>query len=388
VSYQSEQILPPPRAPWRNMMILFGLILLGMSVGNALSLIVVFVISSFQSTISVDDIGNLLQNPAQVPHAWGYIMTMQLVAHVFTFLVPSLIYWRWVENRKLRDFVYKPRPAFLLFLITLAIVLTSMPFMSLMIELNKGMKLPSNLKVIEDWMSSQEKTIERMTVFLTDFSSWPKLIVAFFVIAVVPAIGEECLFRGLIQRKIFNKTQNMHVGIWVAAAIFSAIHLQFYGFLPRMLLGAAFGYLYWWSSNLWIPIFAHLVQNGSTIIALFLNNRKIIDFDLEKSDSSVSVVGGLISLLLTAMLLYYFKKNTGNTSSTVETESANWSKVFESPHQHQAQIIHDYLIEKNIQSVILNKKDSNYHWGRYELFVNPNDSEIVKNIIENDISFK
>ncbi len=387
VSYQSDQLTPTPRAPWRNMMILFGLILLGLTVGNALGMILLLVLSSYQSVISASEIGNILQNPAAVPHAWWYIMAMQAVVHIFTFLVPSLIYWRWIENRKLSHFLKKPSPSFLLFLITTAAVLIFMPFDSLVIELNKKMSLPSNLKSIENWMSNQENIMAKMTVFLTDFTSWTKLIVALTVIAIIPAIGEECLFRGLIQRKIFNKTQNMHLAIWVAAALFSAIHLQFYGFVPRMLLGAMFGYLYWWSANLWIPIVAHLVNNGVTLVLLFLNNRHIIQFDIEKSDASVSFGAGFVSLLLTASLLYFFKKNTGNTSLTTKIESENWSKVFESPHQHQAQIIHDYLIEKNIQSVILNKKDSNYHWGRYELFVNPSDSEIVKNIIDHDISF-
>jgi uncharacterized protein len=388
VSYQSDQITTTPRAPWRNMMILFGLILLGLSVGNALGMILLFVLSSSQSTISASEIGNILQNPKTVPHAWWYIMAMQAVVHVCTFLVPSLLYWHWIENRKLRHFIKKPSPSLLLFLLTLALVLVFMPFDSWVIEINKQMSLPSNLKAIENWMYNQENNMAQMTVFLTDFTTWPKLIVALTVIAIIPAIGEECLFRGLIQRKIFNKTQNMHVAIWVAAALFSAIHLQFYGFLPRMLLGALFGYLYWWSANLWIPIVAHLVNNGVTLVLLFLNNRQIIHFDLENPDYSVSFAAGFVSLMLTITLLYYFKKNTGNTSSIVEIESVNWSKVFESPHQHQSQIIHDYLIEKNIQSVILNKKDSNYHWGRYELLVNPSNTEIVKNIIDNDISFK
>ncbi len=387
MSYQSDQITAAPRAPWRNMMILFGLILLGLSVGNVLGMILLLVLSSSQTAVSAPEIGNILQNPAAIPHAWWYIMAMQAVVHVFTFLVPSLIYWRWIENRKLNHFLVKPSPSFLLFLITAAAVLVFMPFDSWVIELNKKMSLPSNLKSIENWMASQERTMEQMTVFLTDFASWPKLFVALVVIAIIPAVGEECLFRGLIQRKIFNKTQNMHIAIWVAAALFSAIHLQFYGFVPRMLLGAMFGYLYWWSANLWIPIVAHLVNNGTTLVLLFLNNRQIIQFDIEKSDASVSFGAGFVSLLLTASLLYFFKKNTGNTSLTTKTESENWSKVFESQHQHQAQIIHDYLIEKNIASVILNKKDSNYHWGRYELYVNPNESEIVKNIIAHDISF-
>jgi uncharacterized protein len=387
VNNQSEHITTAVRAPWRNVMILFGLILLGLSAGNLLSVLAIFCINSLQSNVSIEALSHIVQNPEQVPHAWYYIMFMQTVVHVCTFLIPSLIYWRWIESQQLKQFLKKPSPSILLFLIAFLVVLVFMPFNSLIIELNQNMRFPANLKFIEDWMSSEENTLQRLSNFLTDFTTFPKFIVAIVVIAVIPAIGEECLFRGLIQRKIFSKTKDMHVAIWVSAALFSAIHLQFYGFVPRMLLGSVFGYLYWWSSNLWIPIFAHFVNNGSTLLLLFLNKRQVIQFDIENTESSVSVIGGLLSLVLTLGLLYFFKKNTGHLTIS-EKPTNNWVKVYETQFQHQVQIVHDYLSEKNILSVIISKKDSSYQWGRYELMVSTEEQEMVKNIIEHEISFK
>ncbi|HPH46026.1 MAG TPA: CPBP family intramembrane metalloprotease, partial [Chryseolinea sp.] len=134
-----------------------------------------------------------------------------------------------------------------------------------------------------------------------------QIVVAFIVIAILPAIGEELVFRGIIQKELFRGTKNSHLSIWIAAAIFSAIHLQFYGFVPRMLLGVLFGYLYHWSGNLTLSMLAHFVNNGFTVVALYLHQQKIIDIDIENTES-VPWQGVLFSAIFTAVLLYTFRK--------------------------------------------------------------------------------
>jgi membrane protease YdiL (CAAX protease family) len=92
------------------------------------------------------------------------------------------------------------------------------------------------------------------------------LLVNFMMIAILPAIGEEFLFRGVLQRLFINWTRNAHVGILVSAFLFSFIHFQFYGFVPRFLLGLYFGYLMFWSASIWVPVAAHLINNGMAVL--------------------------------------------------------------------------------------------------------------------------
>ena len=125
--------------------------------------------------------------------------------------------------------------------------------------------------------------------------------------AIIPAIGEEVLFRGIIQRKIFHKIGDMHISIWLTAILFSAIHLQFLGFFPRVILGAMFGYMYAWSRNLWTPIFAHFVNNATTLLMVYLSNQQLIAVDVENPESSITWTGALMSLVLTAVLLLNLK---------------------------------------------------------------------------------
>jgi len=89
------------------------------------------------------------------------------------------------------------------------------------------------------------------------------------IIAILPAFGEELIFRGVLQKILSDLFRNKHAAVWVTALFFSAVHLQFFGFLPRLILGLAFGYLYLWSGTLWLPIIAHFVNNAVPALGAF-----------------------------------------------------------------------------------------------------------------------
>jgi uncharacterized protein len=192
-------------------------------------------------------------------------------------------------------------------IITAFVVIVFMAVNSVFIEWNAGFQFPEFARNFETWARDRENEATQLTEFLTKFDSPGELFLALFVIAVLPAIGEEIVFRGLIQNELYRGTKNIHVAIWVSAILFSAIHLQFFGFLPRLLLGALFGYLYYWSGNLVLAITAHFVNNGASVVAMYFYQRGAFEFDLETPQSApISVV--MFSALLTGGLLYYFYK--------------------------------------------------------------------------------
>lgn len=192
-------------------------------------------------------------------------------------------------------------------LITIFAVTVFMGVNSIFIEWNAKFDFPEFAENFEQWAREREDSLGELTKFLTQFGSDNEFLLALVVIAILPAIGEEIVFRGLIQNELFRGTRNIHVSIWFAAVLFSAIHFQFYGFVPRMLLGALFGYLYYWSGNLWLAILAHFVNNGVSVTALYLYQRGAFDFDVESQESMpVNVV--IVSTMLTIGLLYYFYK--------------------------------------------------------------------------------
>ncbi len=189
---------------------------------------------------------------------------------------------------------------------------------------NAKMQLPDALKWLEDWMRNLEDQNAEMTLLLTSFETVPEFLLGLVVIAGVAAFGEEFIFRGVLQpliSRVFNpkvdedvlgaghKTSGKillgdHIAVWVTAILFSAIHLQFFGFFPRMLLGALFGYLYLWSKDLRVPMLAHFVNNGFIVLMLYLSNTGKIQVDLEH-DYEPSVWVALASIFFSGVILSY-----------------------------------------------------------------------------------
>ena len=165
--------------------------------------------------------------------------------------------------------------------IAILFAVAALPMISLLAEWNKGMELPQFLASIEEMMREMEESSKVLTErFLNTTSEW-MLFVNLLVMALLPAVCEEMMFRGWLQRAL-GRSVDYHTAIWVSAIVFSAIHFQFYGFIPRMLIGAALGYLYYYTGSLWAPIVAHFTNNAAAVVTAFLsyNGYTSIDFDL------------------------------------------------------------------------------------------------------------
>ena len=192
------------------------------------------------------------------------------------------------------------------------------PFINWLANVNQALKLPGFLSGIEQWMIGTEDTAGKITkLFLTSgsVSIW---LINLIIIAALPALGEEMLFRGIIQRYFINITKNHHAAVLITAMLFSLFHLQFYGFLPRLVLGAILGYLMVWSGNLWIPVIAHFFNNALGVTVYFLlpnvaNSNKIDDFGA----SSSTRIFALISLIILIFLLWIIKKKLSHESRSL-----------------------------------------------------------------------
>ena len=187
-----------------------------------------------------------------------------------------------------------------------------MPFIKFTAELNSRLSLPSWLSDVEQWMRNSEDEAARLTEAFLNVKTIPGLAFNLFMVAFLPAIGEELLFRGVIQKIFTRMTRNHHWGIWISAILFSAMHVQFFGFIPRMVLGAVFGYLLVWSGSMWLPMLGHFLNNAIAVTAMFLVNNGTIGEGVEDYGST-SYYAATISLVIIAALLYLIKReNAGN----------------------------------------------------------------------------
>ena len=157
----------------------------------------------------------------------------------------------------------------------------ALPMISMLADWNNSMELPSFLASVEEMVRQMEEQAKVLTERFLQTSSVGVMFANLFVMALLPAVCEEMMFRGWLQR-VLGKSVNYHTAIWVSALVFSAIHFQFYGFIPRMLIGAALGYLYYYTGSLWMSIIAHFTNNAAAVVFAFLsyNGYTSIDFDL------------------------------------------------------------------------------------------------------------
>jgi uncharacterized protein len=281
-------------------LILFGLSLVFMFVGSLIGL----AFFAYMTGMPMMQVADFQKHLNDYPNMYDAIMALQTFSTPVPFIGAALFFWILIEKQSVQDFSLRETSLPILFLVAI-LVIGFMPFDAIFIELNQKLSLPESMKSIQDWMKKSEDATGELTKFITDFKSPLQLLVAIVVVAILAGISEELMFRGVLQNITLRAFGNPHVAIWFVAFWFSFIHFQFFGFIPRMLLGALFGYLYFWTKNLWVPIFAHFVNNGFTLLMVYLYKNKAVKLDIESTES-VPLTTAMGSLVLTVVLLRFF----------------------------------------------------------------------------------
>jgi len=250
-----------------------------------------------------------ISTPLQYPELRLPVLIMQGFATlVGLILIPSLYLYSF-EGVSTKAWL-KNSPVSLV----LVVILATIAFMgtnSVFIEWNANFTFPDFLKDFGAWARKREDLAAELTKFFTTFETTGDFILGLFVIALLPAIGEELVFRGMLQPEFYRVSGNHHVAIWITAFIFSAFHMQFFGFVPRMLLGALFGYLYLWSGNFWMPMIAHFVNNGFSVLMIYLYQKGTIPVDMESTDAApLPIVLGFTVAFIALMYYFYTRCKT------------------------------------------------------------------------------
>jgi len=246
------------RSPLYQTGVLFALMLTGLALSTFISVFIVLVMSISSGELETDALNQSV----------GFLQSIQFISAVFTFLLPAL-FTAWLCSEQPKEFLsIRSLPSVWLFIIVCLTTLLLAPTVSLTSYFNAKIQLPASMEALETWMKSAEdqaySLIQKMIAAKGVFS----YIINLIVIAVAAGVTEEFLFRGALLPIIQRKLQNHHLAIWIVAVIFSAIHFQFYGFIPRMILGAYLGYLVYWTKNIWVPVFAHFFYNAFAFIGM------------------------------------------------------------------------------------------------------------------------
>ena len=237
------------------------------------------------------------------------IKLFQVFQTIGTFLIPSFIlayifhsnHWEYLKLNK--------KPALISVVLAILSIVVAIPVINYMAELNSRIDLPDFMDSLENKIIDLENDAGQIMESFFNTSTIRGFIINIIMISILPALGEELLFRGIFQRLFIEWIKNIHIGIFIGAFIFSFIHLQFYGFLPRLILGLYLGYLFVWSGNIWYPIIAHFINNTLAVIAYYIIYVTGIDYNIDDVGATKETMFyGMISILITITLVALFQR--------------------------------------------------------------------------------
>lgn len=246
--------------------------------------------------------------------ALNVMKLLQVLTVVGIFMLPAIIF----AYIKTADFSYLQ----LKFPISLAqlgltVVIMGLAFAAIMpiVVWNNQIGFPESLQFLEDLFRGWEDDAMAQTKAFLNMNNPLDLIINLMVVAVAAAVTEELCFRGILQQLFQKISNNAHAGIWIAGILFSLIHFQFYGFVPRMLLGVLFGYLFYWSGNLWIPIWGHFLNNGVQVLVVYFVPEQLESAGTPPSLEPAMLIGAsLAAVLLFFSLQTFYKLSAKNTT--------------------------------------------------------------------------
>jgi membrane protease YdiL (CAAX protease family) len=264
-------------------------------------------ISIFTKGIKLDEVPELLSLPFNEKKRTALLL-LQGMGALGGFVIAGIIYLIVVERIQITSLFNLKNFNLWAVLLSFVIVISFMFVNTFFIEWNMNITFPDFLGDFEDWARTKEEELKLVTEFLTEFTSFNQFIIVFIVVAIVPAVGEELIFRGILQNKFHLYFKNIHIAILVTAVIFSGFHIQFFGFIPRLFLGILFGYMYYWSGNLWYPILGHFINNGFTLILIYLYQAGMINFDIDTQEAYPPNIILIFSVITIYMLFSFWKQ--------------------------------------------------------------------------------
>ncbi len=286
------------KSPWIIIgILLITMIVLGVLIGTGL-----IALLAMSKGIPLTEIQTFLTEDSTVSDR-NFLRNTLLIQHLTLFILPAFITgWIIAKRKYLSLLSLDHKPLLRNALLGIGIFLAAFPLIQYSYSINKLIPLP-------EWAMNMEDATGDLINNLLITTSPIELIFNVFLIGIIPGIGEELIFRGIIQKNIARITNNPVIAIWITAIIFSAFHFQFQGFIPRMLLGALLGYLFYWTNNLWVPIIAHAFNNGIQVIMQYLYSKELSSVNIDDMES-VPLWMALVSVGIIFFLSTLIFRNT------------------------------------------------------------------------------
>lgn len=286
-------------SPFTQLLLLIGLILAGLifsSVFGVALALPFFGMEAFQGISNIDE-----NSPIWLVNFAKY---MQIISQIGLFILPAWLFAYFTQKKQWQYLKISKKISGLLIISGVVLIIAAIPLINALLEWNQKLNLPESMAGIESWMRDTELAAEKLTKAFLRADNFGVFLINILMIGILPAIGEELLFRGCLQQIFRQWFRNHHLAVWITAFIFSFIHFQFYGFVPRMFLGVILGYVFVWSANLWLPMIIHFVNNAMAVLYYYITNGN--DTGIDNIGTSNSAPIYLILSLSSVIFLLFF----------------------------------------------------------------------------------
>jgi uncharacterized protein len=249
------------------------------------------------------------------PEEINMLKAIQVITSTLLFIVPVTVFCRYMRPERTAFLQMNAMPHIYFVITAVACIFFALPAVAGLEQWNEAIRLPEAFTSSETWMRAKEEQAQKIYLAFFQDKSMLGLIVNLLVMALVAALSEELFFRGLLQQLFIKNRLNPHLAIMLTAFLFSAFHLQFFGFLPRLFLGMILGYLYYITQNLWVPIVAHFFNNAFAVVSVHLFSEEISSSATppEGADQNIGIAFVLLSVAMVAGQLFFLNRFVSRT---------------------------------------------------------------------------
>lgn len=285
------------------------------SIFIVLASFVIFLLLAFLTAIpifeiNIFDASNGFKN-FDNPQTISMLKYFQIIQSIGLFLVPPFIIAYLFGDKTFNYLKLTKKPSLLILLLGVIGILVAVPFIEFLAKLNSSLSFPDSMASVETYLRNSAIENKKLAESLFKGTSMLNLVVNIFMIAILPAIGEELLFRGVFQKIFVEWTRNVHVGVIIAAFLFSFFHFEIFQFIPRFMMGIFLGYLFVWSKSIWVPISVHFANNGVAVFYEFLKNNNMTSFNFEEITKSDNfAIYTILSILITSLICFFIYRSS------------------------------------------------------------------------------
>ena len=287
---------------WKNLFVFLVIVVLCLFFGN-----VILALLAFAGGLSLEDgfdVFNAVSDPSTKP----FIKTGIGLNHLIMFTGSAIIYAYWVKGKDWKTYFHRNGLDLVLLFSFILLLVCAYPLIGASAAVFEGV----------EWASQIDETSIEALMKMLQMDNVFDLFVNLIIVALLPAIGEELLFRGIIQKELVKRFSNHHVAILIASIIFSGIHLQIQGFLPKLIIGLILGYAYYWTKSIWYPMILHFFNNGLQTLILYFAGDKLEGMEEEaiQPEKLYLIIGVVFSCFLCYLIITNIRKHIDEKQST------------------------------------------------------------------------